>query len=165
MVRGKGVPLGARLASCEPGDPDSSRAITAVCPRANYLTFLTLVSFLVKCQPSHLAHQDVKGIQENNAEVPGTESGTQQPLLRVWEWISPEGGLRQPEGRRLRARPLRMKDLSVWNLLPPHPPTRPQSLFRAEVHTWQWIWNQGHVYTACLRGSQSWMGSLAPSGQ
>lgn len=47
---GKGELLGARLAGFEPGDPKSSAAIVAVCPRANYLTSLTLVSFSVKCQ-------------------------------------------------------------------------------------------------------------------
>lgn len=51
VVRGKGELLGALIAGCEPGDPDSSRAITAVCPQANYSSSLTLVSFPVKCQP------------------------------------------------------------------------------------------------------------------
>lgn len=68
------------------------------------------------------------------------------------ECISPERGLRQPGGRRLRARPHRMKDLSVWSLLP-SPPLCPQSLFRAEVHTWQWSRDQAHVHTARLRAA------------
>lgn len=46
---------------------------------------------------------------------------------RSVKWVGvdkPRGGLRQPEGRRLRARPHRMKDLSVWSFTT-HAPTLP----------------------------------------
>lgn len=46
-----------------------------------------------------------------------------------------------------RERPLQVKGLCVSGF-PPLAPLCPQSLFRAEVHTWQWNWGQGHVYKA-----------------
>lgn len=50
-------------------------------------------------------------------------------------------------GKPRRERPLQMKGLCVSGFSP-LAPLCPQSLFRAEVHTWQWNWGQGHVYKA-----------------